>query len=618
MALLASSKILRRVCSIKPTSIKLVPQPNTAALRYRVTAAVAEAPPEFNDSKEIEDTLAQTQTVVSPPMDFSNHYLAFKAKSTYEILRALAVYRICSYEILIRHTNNLISLSRKLFGKRGFELLMKSTFYGHFVAGETQEVIKGKLDLMQKYGVGAILDYAVEADMPADEREYETVPDAIPEKYEVTDLSDIHNQYRAYRTFPRNDNVYSARTYYYEGEEKCDDNMDVFLKCIDTTGNTATNGFAAIKITALGRPAILLRLSQILNQTQYYFDQLAAKSGALKNEGIALEAFKTGIRDLGVEMTEDDIEKIFEIIDVNEDKTIDAVEWHSFLTPQLKLHKLFRAKPKKMGELGEPIMASMTDRELKEMENMQWRLLTICNHAKEKGVRLMVDAEQTYFQPAISRMTLEAMRSCNQESPVVFNTYQCYLKDSPTQIERDIELSRREGFYFACKLVRGAYMDQERLRATTLGYEDPIHENIDNTNHCYNSNMSMVLNEVQRNGANIMVASHNEDSVKYAVKSMSQLGLAADANKVFFGQLLGMCDAITYALGQAGYAAYKYVPYGPVDEVIPYLSRRGAENRSLMKGVMKERDMLWSELKRRARQGQLGYNPAAAAVAANS
>ena len=388
--------------------------------------------------------------------------------------------------------------------------------------------------------------------------------------------------------------------------------MDIFLQCIDTTSNTATNGFAAIKITALGRPAILLRLSQILNQTQWYFDHLAEVSGALENEGIALEAFKKGIQDLGVDMSEDEAEQLFQIIDVNEDKTIDNYEWHNFLTPQLKLAKLFRAEPNKVGELGEPIIASMTDMELNEMENMRRRLLTISKHAKEKGVRLMVDAEQTYFQPAISRMTLEAMRDYNRDSPVVFNTYQCYLKDSPNNIERDIELSRREGFYFACKLVRGAYMEQERLRADTLGYDDPIHDSWENTNQCYNGNLSRVLQEVQLKGANVMVASHNEDSVKYAVNSMQELGIAADDNKVFFGQLLGMCDAVTYALGQAGYSAYKYVPYGPVEEVMPYLSRRALENRSLMKGVIKERQMLWAEVKRRFKAGQLRYDPATA------
>lgn len=254
-------------------------------------------------------------------------------------------------------------------------------------------------------------------------------------------------------------------------------------------------------------------------------------------------------------------------------------------------------------------MLSLTEQELNEMDNLTRRMNTIAERAKEKGVRLMVDAEQTYFQPAITKITLEAMRMYNKEGPVVFNTYQCYQKDAPNLIDVDIELSRREGFHFAAKLVRGAYMEQERARAADLGYADPMHDNLNDTHACYNRILTKCLHEVQVNKANVMVASHNEDSVRHAAQKMNELGIDPADNQVFFGQLLGMCDVVTYALGSAGYKAYKYVPYGPVEEVMPYLSRRAMENRSLMKGVVKERNMLWSELMRRYKGGRLAHDP---------
>lgn len=176
-------------------------------------------------------------------------------------------------------------------------------------------------------------------------------------------------------------------------------------------------------------------------------------------------------------------------------------------------------------------------------------------------------------------------------------------------IHVDMELARREGFYFGAKLVRGAYMEQERLRALAAGYDDPIHSSYEDTDKCYNAVLSAVLEEVRWRGANVMVASHNEGSIRHAVEIMQDFNLAPDSGKVFFGQLLGMCDVITYALGGAGYSAYKYVPYGPVEEVIPYLSRRAMENRSLMKGVVKERHMLWRELLRRLKTGGLNHDP---------
>lgn len=222
----------------------------------------------------------------------------------------------------------------------------------------------------------------------------------------------------------------------------------------------------------------------------------------------------------------------------------------------------------------------------------------------------MVDAEQTYFQPAISTLTVEMQRIYNRGKPVIFNTYQCYLKEAYDIVTMDVELSRREGWFFGAKLVRGAYMYQERSRAEEIGYEDPINPDYETTNVMYHKCLDYILDEIGLNrNANVMVASHNEDTVKHTLRRMNELGLTPTENKVYFGQLLGMCDQISFPLGQAGFPVYKYVPYGPVNEVIPYLSRRAQENRGFMKGSQRERELLWKELKRRLASGQVFYRP---------
>ena len=210
----------------------------------------------------------------------------------------------------------------------------------------------------------------------------------------------------------------------------------------------------------------------------------------------------------------------------------------------------------------------------------------------------MVDAEQTYLQPAIDHPTLNLQRKYNQsDQDVIYNTFQCYLKISSDRIDIDLERARREKFRFACKLVRGAYMVQERKRAVDLGHPDPIHGTIEDTHANYASQVKKLLENSHL--ASFMVASHNEQSVKDTVQWMHDMNIDRRQGVVFFGQLLGMCDHVSYTLGREGYQVFKYVPYGPINEVLPYLIRRAQENSGLMTGATKEINLLRKEIGRR-------------------
>ncbi|KAH6932372.1 hypothetical protein HPB50_005088 [Hyalomma asiaticum] len=264
----------------------------------------------------------------------------------------------------------------------------------------------------------------------------------------------------------------------------------------------------------------------------------------------------------------------------------------------------------------EPIISALTEEEEEMFRNMMRRVHTIAKAARARDVRVMIDAEQSYFQPAISRITMELMRKYNKEKAIVFNTYQCYLRATYDHVVRDLELARRQGFFFGAKLVRGAYLEQERLRARTLGYEDPINATYEDTNAMYYRTLTECLRQVvegkERRSIAIMVASHNEDTIRFAVNKMQELGIRPDDRVVCFGQLLGMCDQVSFPLGyvgQAGYSVYKYVPYGPIDEVMPYLSRRAVENNSLLKKLSKELGLLRHEITRRLLSGQVWYTP---------
>jgi proline dehydrogenase len=231
----------------------------------------------------------------------------------------------------------------------------------------------------------------------------------------------------------------------------------------------------------------------------------------------------------------------------------------------------------------------------------------------------MVDAEQSYFQPAIDYLAVDMMRKYNRDlqttQPPVFNTYQMYLKDGQDRLLSDMQLAERVNsdaggkdahFMFAVKLVRGAYMTTERARAHSLQIKDPIQHTHADTNHAYDSAVEKILLKaaspsINRTPLALIIASHNRESVIQACEKMQALSLP-NHGSIKFAQLYGMHDHLSFTLTHNGYEVCKYIPYGPVEDVIPYLLRRAQENRSVLvqgRTGNDDRSLLWRELKRR-------------------
>jgi len=565
------------------------------------------------------ELISQTKNVTNTQLnkihiDFDNTQEAYRSKDNIELLRSLLVFKLCTFDFLVEKNKELMELSKKVLGQWMFDKMMKMTFYGQFVAGEDHNSIKPLIQKNQAFGVGAVLDYSVEEDLTQEEAEKKEMDSCVSEaEKESPDADHRERKYKAHRQFgDRRGGVISARTYFYADEAKCDNQMETFINCIKASGGASADGFSAIKMTALGRPQFLLQFSEVLVKWRQFFNFLAAQQGKSEmmvlEQKLELEQLKESLTKLGVG-AKDDIENWFTGEKLGLSGTIDLLDWNSLINDTTKISNLLMVPNLETGQL-EPLLNKFTAEEERQMKRMLQRVDVLAKHAMQNGVRLMVDAEQTYFQPAISRLALEMQRKFNREKPLIFNTYQCYLKEAYDNVTVDVELSRREGWYFGAKLVRGAYMYQERARATEIGYEDPINPDYEATNRMYHKCLEYVLEEINHSRkANIMVATHNEDTVKFTLQMMNEMGLSPTENKVYFGQLLGMCDQISFPLGQAGFPVYKYVPYGPVNEVIPYLSRRAQENRGFMKGSQRERSLLWKELKRRVLGGQVFYKP---------
>ncbi|MBY5949822.1 MAG: proline dehydrogenase family protein [Cyclobacteriaceae bacterium] len=237
----------------------------------------------------------------------------------------------------------------------------------------------------------------------------------------------------------------------------------------------------------------------------------------------------------------------------------------------------------------------LTQAEEKAFDRVKERVDRLCKAAHDLGIRVMVDAEESWFQDVIDDLAYEAMEKYNKERCVVYNTYQMYRHDSLARLMKAHQVAQEKGYLFGAKPVRGAYMEKERERAEDMGYPDPIQPNKAATDRDYDAAIRFCV----ENGIYLVCASHNEKSNLELTELMDEFGLDPQDSRVFFSQLYGMSDNISFNLAKAGYNVVKYVPYGPVEKVMPYLTRRAAENTSIAGQSSREFELVKREMKRR-------------------
>ncbi|KAJ2881892.1 proline dehydrogenase [Coemansia aciculifera] len=252
--------------------------------------------------------------------------------------------------------------------------------------------------------------------------------------------------------------------------------------------------------------------------------------------------------------------------------------------------------------------------DMADFERLLARARAVVQVADSHGVRVMIDAEHSYFQAAIDRVAAVLQREANTSRAVVFNTYQMYRVDALQRMRDDYAQARREGWRFGAKLVRGAYMELERERAAELSQPSPIHATLSETHAAYDTATAFLVDEMASQATlqpEVFVATHNNASIERVLQQLQRLGFDA-GGAVMFGQLLGMQDATSYALAAMGAQVYKYVPYGPLHEVMPYLVRRAQENSAVASAIRAEATHAATELRRRVSERVLPRKPAPA------
>lgn len=239
----------------------------------------------------------------------------------------------------------------------------------------------------------------------------------------------------------------------------------------------------------------------------------------------------------------------------------------------------------------------LSEVEMALFEKIRIRWERVCRESFSQDVRIFIDSEDSFIQDPIDALGYNLMEKFNKKKTIVWNTYQMYRVGMLENLKIAIQLARKKGYFIGAKLVRGAYMEKERERAEDKGYPDPIQPNKKATDDAYDSALKLCI--LNKDIVSVCSGSHNEKSNYYLTELMAQAGMENHDERAFFAQLYGMSDHISFNLAKAGYNVVKYVPYGPIEAVVPYLLRRAEENTSISGQSSREFTLIKKELKRR-------------------
>jgi proline dehydrogenase len=245
----------------------------------------------------------------------------------------------------------------------------------------------------------------------------------------------------------------------------------------------------------------------------------------------------------------------------------------------------------------EKISSGKLDEKSDEYKSFFKRVDDLCDVGNKNNVKVLIDAEESWIQDAIDTLGIEMMRKYNKKRANVFLTHQCYRTGTLDKVKNNLELAKKEKFYLGVKLVRGAYMEKERKRAIVYNYTSPIHNSKDNTDEEFNKSLMFCVKNI--NKVSLWVGSHNENSCLKLMEMMKDNNISKDDQRIWFSQLYGMSDNISYTLSSLKYNVVKLIPFGPIEKTIPYLIRRANENSSVKGQSNRQFTLIKDEINRR-------------------
>ena len=426
--------------------------------------------------------LLRIQCISSPPTDpFSSDAItdSLKSESFHSLARGWFVYNLIRFEWIVKNADNILKWGRKILGGQTIRWVLRKSIYSQFVAGEERQEVLERIKKIKSRNVSVFLSYAAE----------------------LTDKDSCIPFDRMKRHI---------------------------LDSIGIVGESsaACDRMVAIKVSPLAPLDLLKKMNSIIRAKQRLFLKLSEQP----NNALTLQSLQQNIHHVDASLTTAAVEDLYQQVCCGQGN-ITARRWQENLKRGTDLYKLLQRNSSDLEEL--------TIKESLELEQLMERIGEIGSACESEGVRLLVDAEQTYIQNSIHYIAVQfLMRRFNRNKCMVYNTFQCKLKNTGSELQIDIDYAKEENIMYGLKMVRGAYLEEERKLARELEYPDPTNPSFEATTNMYNRVMDMSLREVRRGGMELMVATHNTDSVRRAIRVMELLGIPKRGG-VRFGQLLG-------------------------------------------------------------------------------
>ncbi|XP_065891514.1 hydroxyproline dehydrogenase-like [Dysidea avara] len=474
---------------------------------------------------------------------------------TYDLIRGWILYNLFRSNYLVENSIKALKFTERVVGQSLTESLLKATVFGHFCGDASEDGLRQKAEALTQRQMGTMFGYNSEL----------MEDDLATMSLEERRVANTAKWYKVYANY---------------------------LKSIDYAAQYTKDKppFVACKLTSMVDTDVLRRLTTLLNYSDEVFKSYSTTSTSNDHHILNRHISSPNMPFKSQRLRE----TVTKLADCRSKGSVDLVDWQNHFTvanlDQLQL-LLDEALP------GVKRPDPLTDQEQQQVELIMKRLNDIGEHAVAKDVRVLMDAEQTYYQPAIRSFMVHCMMKWyNKEKPVVYDTLQSYLKSSHQTMLLSHLSTKRNNCIYAVKLVRGAYMDEEKRLAIEHGCEDPIHSDKLATDGSFNRNADYLLSQ---DDIFVFLATHNNDSVQMTKEKIKEYNRSSQSGEVVFAQLMGMADYISSPLAYEGYLVYKLLTYGVVREVLPYLARRALENRGAMEGAQIERKLMGKEISQR-------------------